>query len=115
VDREQELRALYRAFNARDIETVLAVLAPEVDWPNGMDGGREIGHEAVRAYWTRQWGMIDPRVDPVSISELADGSVDIEVHQVVRDLAGTILNDRTVHHVYRFDGDLVARMDIVEG
>jgi hypothetical protein len=34
---------------------------------------------------------------------------------VVRDLAGTILNDRTVHHVYRFDGDLVARMDIVEG
>lgn len=114
MDREQELRALYRAFNDRDIETVLAALAPDVDWPNGMDGGREIGHEAVRAYWTRQWAMIDPRVEPVSITELPDGSVVIEVHQVVRDLSGTIVNDRTVHHVYRFDGNLVTRMDIAE-
>jgi hypothetical protein len=112
---EQRLRDLYQAFNERDIDTVLAALAPDVDWPNGMDGGREIGHEAVRAYWTRQWGVINPRVDPVSVIEFPDGSFDIEVHQVVRDLSGTIVNDRTVHHVYRFDRGLVTRMDIVEG
>ena len=64
------LTATYRAFNARDIETVLAVMAPDVDWPNGMDGGRMRGHQAVRDYWTRQWTVIDPTVD-----ELRDGLI----------------------------------------
>jgi len=27
----------YAAFNARDIEAVLAVLHPDVDWPNGWE------------------------------------------------------------------------------
>jgi hypothetical protein len=30
----------YAAFNGRDIDAVLAVMHPEVDWPNGMEGGR---------------------------------------------------------------------------
>ena len=34
-----EMLATYRAFNARDIDAGLAVLAADVDWPNGMDGG----------------------------------------------------------------------------
>ena len=43
------LRRAYEAFNARDIEAVLSLLQPDVDWPNVMEGGREHGHEAVRA------------------------------------------------------------------
>jgi ketosteroid isomerase-like protein len=34
------LERTYAAFNARDIDAVLAVMHPDVDWPNGMDGGR---------------------------------------------------------------------------
>ena len=37
---------------------------PDVIWPNGMEGGTVVGHAAARAYWTRQWGLIDPRVEP---------------------------------------------------
>ena len=113
-DRETHLRALYAAFNARDIDTVLGAMTPDVDWPNGMEGTREIGHEAVRAYWLRQWGMIDPHVEPVSFSERPGGLTAIDVHQVVRDLQGNVLNDRPVRHVYEFDGQLVSRMDIEE-
>ena len=101
----QSLRALYRAFNARDIETVLAALAPDVDWPNGMDGGREIGHKAVRAYWLRQWGLIDPAVEPGEISERPGGELAVDVHQAVRDLGGALLSDRHIRHVYWFEGD----------
>jgi hypothetical protein len=57
------LERTYAAFNARDVEAVLAAMHPDVDWPNGMEGGRVLGHAAVRAYWIRQWGLIDPRVD----------------------------------------------------
>lgn len=55
------LARIYAALNNRDIAVVLAVMHPEVDWPNGMEGGRVHGHAGVREYWTRQWAVIDPR------------------------------------------------------
>jgi len=33
------LRQMYASFNARDIDGVLAQLADDVTWANGMDGG----------------------------------------------------------------------------
>ena len=42
----------------------------------------------------------------------ADGSFDVTVHQVVKDLEGTVLADAEVHHVYRFDGPLIAGMEL---
>lgn len=110
---DSRLRDLYAAFNAREIETVLGAMTPDVDWPNGMNGTRELGHAAVRAYWLAQWKVIDPSVEPVSFTTRPDGAVDVEVHQVVRDMLGAVQNDRIVHHVYQFDAaGLVTRMDI---
>jgi ketosteroid isomerase-like protein len=106
------LRDLYAAFNARDIDAVLEHLAPDVDWPNGMEGGRVHGRDAVREYWVRQFGLIDSRVEPVEISERADGSVAVDVHQVVHSPAGALLSDSRVVHTYVFRDGLVARMDI---
>ena len=114
MDREALLRALYASFNARDAEGVLAELAPDVDWPNAWEGGREIGHDAVRDYWTRQWAAIDPHVTPTGFSTRDDGSVVVEVHQVARALDGTLLGEGDVRHVYVFRDDLVTRMDVEE-
>lgn len=111
-DKENLIRTAYAAFNARDIERALSVMHPDVDWANGMEGGRVHGHENVREYWTRQWSQIDPRVVPRHVQVEKDGRVIVEVHQVVRDLTGAVLADQTVHHVYEFDGDLVRRMEI---
>src|SRR5437762_10165350 len=58
------LRDAYAAFNARDIDAALGTMHPDVVWPNGMEGGYVHGHDAVRAYWTRQWDVIDPHVEP---------------------------------------------------
>ncbi len=112
---EQELLIrTYAAFNRRDIDSVLALMHAEVDWPNGMEGGRMQGHSAVRGYWERQWTMINPLVDPLSLTSDHLGRTVVEVHQVVRDLGGQILSDRTVQHVYGFRDGLIARMDIVD-
>jgi ketosteroid isomerase-like protein len=110
----QPLEALYSAFNARDLEGVLAAMAPDVDWPNAWEGGRVVGREAVRAYWTRQWAQISPTVTPVRTTALADGRVAVEVAQVVRSLDGTLLREATVRHVYTFRDGLVARMDVAD-
>lgn len=106
------LERTYAAFNARDLGTVLAVMHPDVIWPNGMEGGTVVGHAAVRAYWTRQWGLIDPRVEPRGFTVEADGRVAVTLHQVVRDLAGTVLKDATVEHVYAFEDGLITSMEI---
>jgi ketosteroid isomerase-like protein len=42
------LREAYQAFNARDIDAVLAVLHPNVVWANGM-GGRYVHGLCMRA------------------------------------------------------------------
>lgn len=104
--------ALYTAFNARDTGAVLAVMDPDVDWPNGMEGGRVHGHEAVTSYWTRQWGMIDPHVEPVAIHDDGAGCVTVDVHQTVRDMRGTLLADHVVQHVYSMRDGLVTHMEI---
>lgn len=109
--REAVLRQAYVAFNARDIPAVLAVLTPDVEWANGMEGGYVHGHDELRDYWTRQWTVVDPHVEPTRFTH-QDGETVIEVHQVVRDLAGAVLMDTTVLHAYQFAGDLVRRMEI---
>jgi len=106
------LARTYAAFNARDVDAVLAVMHPDVDWPNGMEGGRVHGHGAVREYWTRQWGMIDPHVEPRAFATDREGRIVIDVHQIVRDLAGKVLTEQRVQHVYVVRDGLIASMEI---
>jgi hypothetical protein len=113
-EEERLLRRAYEAFNARDIEGALAVMHQDVDWPNGMEGGREVGQEAVRAYWTRQFGLIDSHVEPVGFEAYEDGRVVVDVRQVVRALDGELLSDGLVQHVYTFRDGLVTHMEIRE-
>ena len=115
AEHEQHLRALYDAFNARDVEAVIAAMQPDVDWPNAWEGGRLHGHAAVRDYWARQFAAIDPRVEPQAFATRDDGRIAVEVHQVVRSRqSGEVLSDRTVTHVYALRDGLVERMDVVE-
>lgn len=108
------IRKAYAAFNARDLDGALATMTPDVDWPNGMEGGRVHGHDGVRAYWTRQWGMINPHVEPVSFDEDDGRRVIVGVQQVVKEHSGKILLDRMVHHVYSLRDGLICGMEIRE-
>ncbi len=113
------IKGMYDRFNARDIEGVLAALADDVVWANGMDGGHVHGHEGVRDYWTRQWAIVAPHVEPIMFQQTEDGAVAVEVIQSVFDLNGQTLSgqthglkDKTVVHVFRMDSDKVKRFDI---
>lgn len=108
------LRKAYEAFNARDIDSVLALMQPNVEWPNGMEGGVVHGQNGVRDYWTRQWGLINPHVDPVKLEADGLGRVVVSVHQVVRDLGGKVLQDRMVEHIYSLENGLIRCMEIHE-
>jgi ketosteroid isomerase-like protein len=116
VDARKILTGAYSDFNARRMDAVLASMTDDVVWPNGMEGGYVYGHEGVREYWTRQWSMVDPHVEPTSIEQDAQGRWVVEVRQVVRSLAGNeagqVLVDKMVRHAYRLRDGLIAGMDI---
>jgi hypothetical protein len=114
LDGIELLKRLYPLFNARDLEGLLASMHHDVVWANGMEGGHVHGRDGVRDYWTRQWAIIDPRVDPMDIQQRPTGEFDVQVHAVVRDLTGTLLSDQLVGHVFRIEDGLVRRFDIQE-
>ena len=112
TDEIELIKHIYERFNARDMETVLAAMHEDVIWANGMEGGYVHGRDGVRSYWTRQWGMIDPHVEPVAFSRGHEGQIVVEVHQVVRDLEGKLLADKNVGHLFRIEDGLIRRFDI---
>jgi nitrite reductase/ring-hydroxylating ferredoxin subunit len=87
---------------------------PEVDWPNALGGGRVVGRIAVCNYWNRQFGAISTNVEPKGFTEEADGSVTVDVHQVVHDArTGELVSDSRVRHRFRLEDGLV-RMDVLD-
>jgi hypothetical protein len=107
------LKRAYRNFNARMIDQLLASLHPDVEWANGWEGGHVHGREAVRAYWTRQWEVLDPHVEPLAIDPGANGSHLVKVHQVVRNRQGDLLADTIVYHLFQLADGMIVRMDIL--
>jgi ketosteroid isomerase-like protein len=114
MDHLAYFQELYEAFNRRDVDGVLSMMSEDVDWPNAWKGGRLLGRDAVRDYWTAQWAEIDPHVEPLSVSERDDGSLAVIVRQVVRSPAGELLGDGEVVHVYRLADGSIRRMDVEE-
>lgn len=112
---ERVLIAAYAAFNARDLDAAIELMHAEVDWPNAWEGGRVVGQEAVLAYWRRQFEAISSRVEPRGFCEEPDGSVTVNVRQVVHDAqSGEMLSDSQVRHRYWLEDGLILRMEVEE-
>lgn len=106
------IKKAYAAFNARDIDTALSTMHPDVEWPKAFEGGYVSGHNEIREYWTRQWTQINPNVEPVGFNERQDGTLEIKVHQKVKDIEGNTIFDGMVKHIYTLQDGLLRRMDI---
>lgn len=106
------LRTAYSAFNARDLDAVIALMTPDVTWPRAFKGGFVRGPEEVRAYWTEQGSEIDAHVEPVAFYSEADELILVDVHQVVRDLDGDVLADEHVGHRFTIEHGLIRSMEI---
>lgn len=109
---EDVIKKAYGAFNDRDITVALETMQPDVQWSKAWEGGYISGHDEIRSYWTRQWKEINPKVKPTGFNERENGSLEVLVHQHVKDLEDQLLFDGTVKHVYTFENGLIKTMDI---
>jgi hypothetical protein len=113
-DTQTLIAQAYSAFNRRDIDAALALMSENVSWPRASEGGRAVGKEEIRAYWTRQWHEFDPHVEPIEVIDDGQGKTDVKVHQLVKNLNGDVLSDSEVWHVYTISNGLIDRMDLRE-
>ena len=114
ADTKSTIEQAYSAFNRRDIDGALALMTEDVSWPKASEGGKVMGKEEIRAYWTRQWSEFNPRVEPLSIDAEGGERFRVRVHQLVKTLHGDVLFDGEVYHVYTVKDGLIAAMDLGE-
>jgi len=112
ADTKTLIEQAYSAFNKRDIDGALALMTQDVSWPKASEGGKVVGKEEIRAYWTRQWGEFDPYVEPLAMTEEDGGKTRVRVHQLVKSLEGDVLSDSEVLHVFTVNSGLIAAMDL---
>lgn len=106
------IQKAYPAFNSRDINMALSTFHENVEWPKAFEGGYVSGHDEIRAYWTRQWTEINPIVEPIAFAQRPDGTFEVTIHQIVKDLQGNLIFDGEVKHIYTVEDDLLRKMDI---
>lgn len=114
TDTERLIAQAYSAFNQRDIDGALALMSDGVSWPRASEGGRALGKEEIRAYWSRQWNEFDPHVEPLEVRDQGAGKVHVRVHQLVKSPGGDLLSDTEVWHVYTVANGVIERMEIGE-
>src|ERR1700750_2339828 len=114
ADTKTVIEQAYSAFNKRDIDGALALMTQDVSWPKASEGGRVVGKEEVRSYWTRQWREFDPHAEPLEMID-CEGVTEVRVHQIVKSLGGDVLSESEVRHVYTVVNGLIERMDVKEG
>jgi hypothetical protein len=59
-DRKALLTRLYKAFNDKDVVTLVEGMHPAVSWPDLLEGGRIEGRAALADYWARQFLLLTP-------------------------------------------------------
>src|SRR5215813_13240408 len=112
ADTKTLIEQAYSAFNRRDIDGALALMTQDVSWPKASEGGRVVGREEIRAYWTRQWDEYDPHVEPVAMTVDDGGRTRVRVHQLVKSVDGDVLSDSEVVHVFTLKSGLIAAMHL---
>ena len=90
-------------------------MSENVSWPKASEGGRVVGKEEIRSYWTRQRKEFDPHVEPLEMIDHEGGITEVKVHQLVKNVGGDVLSDSEVWHVYTIANGLIERMDLKEG
>jgi hypothetical protein len=105
---------VYTTFNHGDIEAMVALLCPDVDWANPLEGGRGRGHDAIRSTWERVSKQFACKVAPLKIEIDARGRVVIDAEVAIRDAGGKPLAHQQMGQVFTFRDDLIERLDVFE-
>lgn len=115
TDREARITDLRTAINGRDFEVALALLHPDVDWQDIVNGGRLHGVAAVRAYWTQINNLLTTGATPITYRLIGEDRIAVRMLHSVTGRQGKAWGEEALTQVFTFRDGLIVRMDLDEG
>lgn len=110
-EREARLRQAAELFNARDLDAVLDLFDPMVEWPDLMDDKLLWGRAAIRDYWERQMLVAVPMLTPIEFVADGDDLIMVSTQEVKDRATGEeLIPTTTIAQRYSFRDGLVSRM-----
>lgn len=112
TDREARIADLLTALNAQDFEAGIALLHPDVDWQDAMNGGRRKGPAAVAAYWTEVYSLITSGTSIIECRLIGDDRIAARMLHSITDKKGKLWSEESMTHLFTFKDGLIVRMDL---
>jgi ketosteroid isomerase-like protein len=106
------VHSTYAAYSQGDVEAVLALLHPDVDWhppPTSVDPQPIRGRDAVRGYLTPNF-FETQRAEPLEVT-VEGNRVLVEAHVQARGAGSGVEIDGKAWHLYVFEDDQVVRFE----
>lgn len=114
TERERCIVELRTAINALDFDAALALLHPDVDWQDIVNGGRLHGLAAVRAYWTDIRDLLTTGASPISHRLIDEDRIAVRMLHSLAGKQGKAWGEETLTQVFTFQDGLIIRMDLDE-
>ena len=111
------LRTAIEAFNRRDFDAALEVVAEDATWAPFIartETSLLRGRDAIRDAWKRQFEVMDLRIEEIEVVAEDDERVVARTHMVGRGEGSEISIDGFFALVVAFDGDLVVAVESYE-
>lgn len=109
---EDRIAQLYDAYNGRDFDRCMAMLADDVEWPDEVESGVVKGREAVHAYFTDVTAPLRAHYDLISLDVDAQGRVSVLSRQTIASAAdGSLWSSTRVLHRFTLRDGLITRME----
>jgi len=105
------LRMGFELLDRRDLDGLLALTTPDVEWPNVLDNSVLRGRKQLRAYWESLWKLAVPRVVPRDFVEEGDHVVVAAEIEVFGPDGKSLAPPSIGIHRFTFQGNLVARLE----
>ena len=105
------VQASMECFNSQDVNGVLDLCTPDVEFPDVVNESVLRGRDAVAASFRRQFEALDYVVTPAQIVEVGDDVVVVALHHVFTPDGTSLGPGFTAVHRYAFRGDLIARVE----
>ena len=106
------VRSTYAAYSRGDVDAVLELMHPDVDWhppPTSVDPQPLRGRDAVREYLAPNFFDIQ-RAEPLEVT-VEGNRVLVEAHVQARGAGSGVVIDGMAWHLYEFEDDLVVRFE----
>jgi ketosteroid isomerase-like protein len=106
------LSRFYKALDAKDVDALMALVHPDVDFQAQLEGDDRLhGAAAVRNYYVRVLGLVIVESTPTAFHARPDGRMEVRTHHHVTSLDGALWHDGLVDYSFDFRDGLISRFD----